>query len=301
MRAAALLAAALFAGTAAAAQPPAPAGQLYPILAEAARTGWTADRRRDAAELTLALGDVDAALAHYEAALLLDPHDEITARRTAELAVQNSRWDHAADALRRLIALLPDDPWANLHLGLLLAPAAPHDSLTFLRRAAQTGMAPPAELIETIEQFADARTGLPLAVGAVMTDAALYGYAERAFELAVALDPDTAQALASVALVRAIQGKDGAPWLDQALSLGSESAQLYVAAGLYYRAVGQDFISLEMFLNALSRDPLNPEINAEVSTTYGLLGDTATADFWAQQAQLLARGMRAPDAPPLEP
>lgn len=49
MRAAALLAAALFAGTAAAAQPPAPAGQPYPILAEAARTGWTADRRRDAA------------------------------------------------------------------------------------------------------------------------------------------------------------------------------------------------------------------------------------------------------------
>ncbi|MBK9124982.1 MAG: tetratricopeptide repeat protein [Chloroflexi bacterium] len=300
MRAAVLLAVVLLAN-AVAAQPASPAEQLYPILAEAARTGWTADRRRDAAELTLALGDVDASIAHYEAALLIDPHDELTARRAAELAVQNSRWDHAADALRTLIELVPDDPWANLHLGLILAPAAPQESLTFLRRAAQTGMAPPAELIETLEQFSAARSGLPLAVGAVMTDAALYGYAERAFELAVALDPDTAQALASVALVRAIQGKDGKPWLDEALGLGSESAQVYVAAGLYYRAVGQDFISLEMFLNALSRDPLNPEINAEVSTTYGLLGDMATADFWARQAQMLARGRRTQDDPPLEP
>jgi len=190
MRAAVLLAVVLLAN-AVAAQPASPAEQLYPILAEAARTGWTADRRRDAAELTLALGDVDASIAHYEAALLIDPHDELTARRAAELAVQNSRWDHAADALRTLIELVPDDPWANLHLGLILAPAAPQESLTFLRRAAQTGMAPPAELIETLEQFSAARSGLPLAVGAVMTDAALYGYAERAFELAVALDPDT--------------------------------------------------------------------------------------------------------------
>lgn len=300
MRAVVLIGLALFA-SAAAAQPATPAEQLYPILAEAARIGWTADHRRAAAELTLALGDVDAALAHYEAALLIDPHDEITARRAAELAVQNSRWDRAADALRQLIALVPEDPWANLHLGLILAPAAPHESLTHLRRAAQTGMAPPAGLIETLEQFTAARTGLPLAVGAVMTDAALYGYAERAFELAVALDPDTAQALASVALVRAIQGKDGQPWLDQALELGSESARVYVAAGLYYRAIGQDFISLEMFLNALSRDPLDPEINAEVATSYGLLGDTATADFWARQAQMLARGRRTQGDPPLEP
>lgn len=300
MRPALLLLFALLAGSAAA-QPASPAERLYPILSEAAQTGWTADRRRDAAELTLAMGDVDAAIAHYEAALLIDPRDDLTARRTAELAVQNSRWDHAADALRRLIALLPDDPWANLHLGLILAPAAPQESLTYLRRAAQTGMAPPAELIETLEQFAAARSGLPLAVGAVMTDAALYGYAERAFELAVALDPDTAQALASVALVRAIQGKDGQPWLDEALGFGSESAQVYVAAGLYYRAIGQDFISLEMFLNALSRDPLNPEINAEVSTSYGLLGDMATADFWARQAQMLARGRRTQDRSSLEP
>lgn len=283
---AALLLAAFFASG----QVARPTDRLYTVLVEANQTGWTADRRREAAALSIELGDLSAAVAHWEAALLLEPEDIELMRRTAELYVQRGRWPDALDAVRRLLAALPDDAWANLHLGLLLAPTSPANAETALRRAAQAGMQPPPGLIDTLETGRRERRSVALAVGAVLADAKLYAYAERAFGIAATLDVARGESLASVALMRGLQGKDGGRWLDEALATTPNSPQVHAAAGLYYRATGYLFESLQAFAAALELAPLDAHFNAELAAAYALIGDGISAAFWYGQAARLAPG-----------
>lgn len=265
-----------------------PTDRLYALLAQAAQSGWNAELRREAGSLYIELGDLDAALAHWESALLISPADELLLRRTAELYVQRARWPEALAAVRRLLEARPDDAWANLHLGLILAPSAPVEAAAALRRAAQAGMQPPDRLIETLEAERESPRGLALEVGTVMADAKIYSYAERAFELAATLGFARGEALASVALMRGLQSKDGQRWLDEAMATAPQSPQVHAAAGYYYRATGQSFLSLASFANAISFAPLDAKLYAELGRSYELIGDPATAAFWYGQAAMIA-------------
>lgn len=261
--------------------------RLYAVLTRASQTGWTTELRREAGDIALALGDFEAALAHWEAALLLSPDETLLMRRTAELYVQRMRWPQALDAVRRLLAAVPDDPWGMLHLGLLLAPSAPQDAAAALRRAAQGGMPPPDGLVSVLEAPRDNPRSVALEVGAVLAEAKLYAYAERAFTLAVTLDTARGEALASIALVRGLQSKDGQAWLNEAFAVAPDSPQVFAAAGYYYRAIGQSFLSLTAFANALALAPLDAELYAELGISYDLIGDPETALFWYEQAVYL--------------
>lgn len=149
-------------------------------------------------------------------------------------------------------------------------------------------MQPPDLLIQTLEAERESPRGLALEVGAVLADAKLYSYAERSFELAATLDVARGEALASVALMRGLQSKDGQRWLDEALLIAPRSPQVHAAAGYYYRATGQSFLSLASFANALSYAPLDAELTAELGTGYALIGDAATAAYWYGQAARIA-------------
>jgi tetratricopeptide (TPR) repeat protein len=266
-----------------------PTDQLYTVLTQAAETGWTADLRIQAAELYIALDDLNAALAHWEAALLLSPNDELLMRRTAELYIQRGRWPEALAAVRRLLGAVPDDGWGNLHLGMILSPSAPDEAADALRRAAQAGVPPPDDLITVLETTRANQRGLALEIGAVFANASLYAYAERAFELAATLDVAArAEALASVGLMRGLQGKDGQRWIDEAVASAPESPQVHTAAGLYYRATGQHFESLQAFAAAVSAAPLDPELYAELARSYELLGDGISAAYWYSEAARIA-------------
>lgn len=268
-----------------------PTDQLYTLLTQVNETGWTAELRIKAADLYIALDDLDAALAHWEAALLLSPDDVLLMRRTAELYVQRGRWSDALSAVRRLLNSLPDDAWGNLHLGMILAPSAPVEAASALRRAAQTGLKPPERLIYVLETEREQRRGLALETGAVFASAGLYAYAERAFELAATVNITTrGEALALAGLMRGLQSKDGQHWIDAAINTAPDSSQVYTAAGLYYRATGQNFESLEAFAAAVSCEPLNPELYTELALSYALLGNSVSAAYWYSEAARIAPG-----------
>jgi tetratricopeptide (TPR) repeat protein len=231
------------------------------LLVEAEETGWTTELRIQAADLYIELDDLNAALAHWEAALLISPDNELLMRRTAELYIQRGRWPDALVAVRRLLMAVPDDAWGNLHLGMILSPSAPEEAARALRRAAQAGHQPPDDLILVLEAERVNPRGLALEVGAVFADAGLYAYAERTFELAAALDVATrGEALATIGLMRGLQGKDGQRWIDAAVAEAPDSAQVLTVAGLYYRATGKNFESLQAFAAAVSAAPLDPEL-----------------------------------------
>jgi predicted Zn-dependent protease len=255
-----------------------PTDRLYAVLVQAEESGWNADLRIQAADLYIELNDLNAALAHWEAALLLSPDDELLMRRTAELYIQRGRWPEALTAVRRLLSAMPDDAWGNLHLGMILSASAPDEAAGALRRAAQAGFPPPDELIIVLETERANPRGLALEVGALFADAGLYAYAERAFELAATLDVAArGEALASVGLMRGLQGKDGQRWIDAAVAAASDSPQVHTAAGLYYRATGQNFESLQAFAAAVSAAPLDPELYTELARSYELIGDGISA------------------------
>jgi tetratricopeptide (TPR) repeat protein len=269
------------------AQPP--TDQLYALLTQAGETGWNAELRIKAADLYIQLNDLNAAVAHWEAALLLSPDNELLMRRTAELYVQRGRWPEALVAVRRLLNVVPDDAWGNLHLGMILSPSAPDEAAGALRRAAQAGLPPPDDLILVLEAERTNPRGLALEVGAVFADAGLYAYAERTFELAATLDVAArGEALASVGLMRGLQGKDGQRWIDAAIAAAPNSPQVHTAAGLYYRATGQNFESLQAFAAAVSSAPLDPELYTELATSYALIGDGVSAAYWYGEAARIA-------------
>lgn len=266
-----------------------PTDRLYAVLTQAEETGWNVDLRIQAADLYIELKDLNAALAHWEAALLLSPDDELLMRRTAELYIQRGRWPEALTAVRRLLGAVPDDAWGNLHLGMILSASAPDDALGALRRAVQAGLPPPDELIVVLDTARANPRGLALEVGAVFANAGLYAYAERAFELAATLDVTArGEALASVGLMRGLQGKDGQRWIDAAVAAAPESPQVHTAAGLYYRATGQNFASLQAFAAAVSAAPLDPELYTELARSYALIGDGISAAYWYGEAARIA-------------
>ena len=284
---AALLGAAFFAF----AQNQRPTDQLYALLTQVEETGWTTELRIKAADLYIELDDLNAALAHWEAGLLLSPNNELLMRRTAELYIQRGRWPEALTAVRRLLGAVPDDAWGNLHLGMILSPSAPDEAANALRRAAQAGMPPPNELIQVLETERTNLRGIALEVGAVFADAGLYAYAERAFELAATVNVAArGEALASVGLMRGLQGKDGQRWIDAAVAAAPTSPQVHTAAGLYYRATGQNFESLEAFSAAISAAPLDPELYTELARSYELIGDGISAAYWYSEAARIAPG-----------
>lgn len=266
-----------------------PTDRLYAVLTQAEETGWNVDLRIQAADLYIELKDLNAALAHWEAAVLLSPDDELLMRRTAELYIQRGRWPEALTAVRRLLGAVPDDAWGNLHLGMILSASAPDDALGALRRAAQAGLPPPDELIVVLDTARANPRGLALEVGAVFANAGLYAYAERAFELAATLDVTArGEALASIGLMRGLQGKDGQRWIDAAVAAAPESPQVHTAAGLYYRATGQNFASLQAFAAAVSAAPLDPELYTELARSYALIGDGISAAYWYGEAARIA-------------
>lgn len=268
-----------------------PTDRLYAVLTQAEETGWTADLRVQAAAIYIELSDLDAAIAHWEAALLLSPDDQLLMRWTAELYVQRGRWPEALTAVRRLLGKVPDDAWGNLHLGMILSSSAPEEAAGALRRAAQGGMPPPDGLIVVLEAERQDPRSLALEVGAVFANEGLYAYAERAFGLAATLDiAARGEALASIGLMRGLQGKNGQRWIDEAVATAPDSPHVHTAAGLYYRATGQNFESLQAFAAAFSTAPLDPELYAELARSYELLGDGISAAYWYSEAARIAPG-----------
>ncbi len=94
-----------------------PLQALYQVEAQAAADGWTPEQARLAGDLWREAGDLTRAVAYWEAA----PADATVLRDRAQAYLELARWADAADALDRLLALLPDDSadraWAEFQLG----------------------------------------------------------------------------------------------------------------------------------------------------------------------------------------
>ncbi len=199
---------------------------LYQVEAQAAVDGWTPERLRLAGDLWREAGDLTRAVAYWEAA----PADAILLRDRAQAYLDLARWADASDALDRLLALLPHDSpdraWAQFQLGAIRMATDPAQAADLLQAAQPTYPAEVTLLLPALTSPTD-----PTRAGIALADLKLWAYAELAFSQAA----DDPLALAYGGWVRDMQGKDGARWIDAAVALAPDSAQVRLLQGLHLR------------------------------------------------------------------
>jgi tetratricopeptide (TPR) repeat protein len=258
---------------------------MYRLIAQGTTQGWTPDIHRQIARLYYDTGDYDSAAAHWQAVLLTTPDDLNTLRQLAETYLALQDWTPAADSLRALIALLPNEAWARYQLGMILAPRAPAEALLHLERLQESNAYGEVvtRLVIALRASMD-EAARAMQVGIILVDYELWGQAEAAFQQAADLSYPNPEALAYSGLARGMQGKDGDAWMGEAIRLNPASPLVYYLYGVYLRGRGEYAASLDAFMLALSFDPTNPAYYAEVGNTYRKLGDLSNADRWLNQA-----------------
>lgn len=253
---------------------------LSQLEAETARTGWTAQRHRQAGDWWWRMGDLTRALPHWYAS---QPDDPVLLRRIADAHLTLGQWREARLTLADLLDAQPDDDWAHFQTGLLLASHDPRQAARHLRQVSpDTPYAQEAaRLLNVIET--QTRANNPLIGLETARQLGLLGYWDRAewgFRQVAMLWHPLPEALAFVGLARDYQGKDGGPWLEQALTLAPEDARIRYLQGLHLRAIGDEGGSLQAMQTAVALAPLNPGLYAELGRAHQALDQLPEAEYW---------------------
>ena len=91
-------------------------------------------------------------------------------------------------------------------------------------------------------------------------------------------------ALAYGGLARDMQGKDGAPQIDAAVTVAPDDPQVRFLQGLHLRLAYDNAGSLDAMVQAVALDPENPALYAELGKAYQLTGDLTAAERWLKFA-----------------
>ncbi len=262
---------------------------LYQIEAQAAQAGWSSELQQQAGDLWRDAGDLPRAVAYWEAASISDFNNADLARKRAQAYIGLQRWTEAADALEHLLAVLPDDLWAHYQLGLIRAPFDPQTATVHLQAVSADSMyGEPARAVLAVVLDSPDDPLISMRVGIAFADHHLWPYAELAFRHAAIVGQPFPQALAYVGLARDIQGKDGSPWIAQALAHDATSPQVLYLHGLHLRSLGDYQQSLDQLVQAAALEPQNPAFLAELGMAYRLVNDMPSAEYWLRTAAALS-------------
>ena len=259
-----------------------PVQALYRINYLASRDGWTSSLHRQAGDLHFALGDMRAAVAHWSSAKLTEP---VHLQRLARVLIELEEWQDLQMVVEQILSADPNNNWAKLQLGLLLAPFDPVNATVYLREMSQVeGYRDVAGALLHITLNDVENPLISMKVGQVVADYGMWNYAERAFQHAALVGDPFPEALAYAGIAREQQGKDGAQWIDAAVALGGASPQARFAKGLQLRTQGEFDASLQEFADAVALDPSNPAYYAELAEAHRLLLNYEQAAHWFRTA-----------------
>ena len=234
-------------------------------------------------ELALQIGNVYAEIGDIATAVHYWETGEPTSAILEQLAdgyLDLQSWQLARDTLAELVALEPNNVWANYHLGVLeaiygIAGSDEHLAVAIDSPLYGDGVTVLLEILT--EPSALIRN---MRIGTLFTQQEAWGFAEFAFLRASVIDYVYPEALAYQGWVRYQQGKDGANWIEQALTLEPSNGQVLYIAGLEQRYLGNYYASLDMFTEALVTIPDNPAVYAEMANTHHLLANLPEAEYW---------------------
>ncbi len=221
-------------------------------------------------------------------------HDSaVLYRLLAHLHHIQKNWSSELSALTHQTRLDPTDAYAAYRFGLLLTLYAPGDALAELTRASQLN----PEVDSAVQTLRAA-----LAVSSQQSDLSMqkvvigqafglvqdWELAQTAFEQAIELDENNAEAWAWLGEAKQQTGQGGRAELDHALDLNRESTNVRALRALYWSRQGKYEQMLAEYLIAAGIEPENPRWRAGIGDAYAGIGDLVSALASYQQAVQLA-------------
>lgn len=255
-----------------------------------AQAGFSVSLHRLFAELRSAQGNTLAALAHHQAALDGSTQDALHLRVLAAAALFNAEWETAHEHLTRILALQPNDQEVLYRLGLLSAPESSSIAEGFFVQLPEVGNYPAiAPLRTAMAAYANARDGeYAFRIGLALLEGDEPLYAERAFRIAQSQTSALPAIEAFLAVSLARNGRDGLPTLQRAINAAPNDVLVLLAAGIYWRTIGNVELALDSLRNASAIAPNNAAIAAEIGAVYRSGGFAPQAAEWYTRAVALA-------------
>jgi tetratricopeptide (TPR) repeat protein len=248
-------------------------------------------------QLQLAQGQVPQEVAATIQRTSVCPEMLDTLQNLATDLFYSGQFDATVPLLINLIALDPENLQAQTLLAMHSAAVDPENAIDQLRKVQTVGN-PDArlalELLITIQdsQATDPPAYLFAKVGQAFARQDRWQLAKEAFQNAILLSPDYAQAWGFLGVARDRIGLDGENELLQAVRLAPEDPLLLILLGVHYNEKGKPAEALPILERAAALDTENPAIAAELGQTYDSLGDLESARLAYRQATFIA-----PDVP----
>lgn len=244
-------------------------------------------------EAYLALGSLQRALDRLEEAGLQCEAGVALANTLATESLAAGEVGAAIDSLQLWTSIRPASPEAHAALGMLMAVDSPEAALHHLRLSMELdpgGDPLLPRLIRAIEDSrpADSQAYTLAQLGFEFIGGRRWDLAQMAFEHAVRLRPDFAEAWAYLGLAVDGGGGSGLRELTQAIELAPDLTVAHLFLGKHWLRAGVPSRALESLEYAAALDPHNPAIAAELGATYAALGDMRSAQAAYQKATELA-------------
>jgi tetratricopeptide (TPR) repeat protein len=262
---------------------PVPRYTLYHALQQAQTNNWQAQDLLAIGDNYQQLGMSSQALAYWQEVLVVQPSLNVS-QRVVRVWLQQGEWAQALTVLQATLVHFPNDASTNAQAGFLLAASNPSQALPYLRKALPDATA--RSLIELMTER-DNDTAYQFGVGSILASGGHYAEAEATFMYVSAYTYPNPEAMAQVGLMRDLQGKHGADWIEQAVAFAPDSPSVRLIQALHLRATGEPELALEALQKVLVLQPNNPLVFNEIALTYEGMGRTEDARQWRDRAQAL--------------
>ena len=250
--------------------------------------GWTA-----LAYSYLNLGNTRSALDAFQNGLQEYPNSAALYAGLGYLHRSQKDWGAERAALQNQIRFDSENIHAHYRLGLLLTLLEPDRALAELTPASSRD--PEFEsAVQTLRaalnlSFTQSDPSLQkVTIGRALGLVQEWDLSLTAFEIAVELNGQNAEAWAWLGEANQQTGRDGRAELDRALSIDHRSVTVRALRGLYWNRQEKYPQMLAEYLLAAEYEPANPVWQASLGEAYNRLGDLASAFVAYQRATVLA-------------
>jgi tetratricopeptide (TPR) repeat protein len=206
---------------------------------------------------------------------------------------QQKDWPAERDALQNQLRLDVSDAYSHYRLGLLLTFLAPEQALSELTLA--SSLNPETDsAVQTLTAALNLSAAQPDASQQILTVGRALGLVQEwelslaAFEKAIELGGENAEAWAWLGEAKQQLGEDGSVELDRALTLDHLSVIVRALRGLHWNRLGKYEQMRAEYALAAEYEPTNPAWQASLGDAYFKLGDLAAALTAYQKATELA-------------